>query len=293
MEVLFLKDFKVKLFLIIINLNFTMTLQITNSKTSNQNFKLQLLLGLYVMAMLTANFIGNKIWEITYPEWLQNLLSFLDIFSFNFGQQLIIPFSSQSLSFSVGLFALPITFLITDIIVETMGKQEADKVFFVGLICLTIALSLTALAVNLPSAIRWDTAAFKGASFSKPEAYNYIFGSSIRFMIASLVAFAVAQFLDIFIFNQLKQKSGEPKLWLRNNLSTIFSQFIDTAVFYIIAFTKLPFAIPFLAIEANSGLDFDFMLKIFIPYYLFKVFFAILDTPLVYLGVWWVRPSSK
>jgi len=149
------------------------------------------------------------------------------------------------------------------------------------------------LAVALPPASRFDVEAFPGAGFNKVEAYNFIFGSSIRIMIASLTAFGLSQFLDIIIFLKLKKTTNGKYLWLRNNLSTICSQFIDTSVFYLVAFTKLPFDIPFLSIKAGSGFDFDFMLKLFIPYYIFKILFAFIDTPFVYIVVSWLKNSKE
>ncbi len=248
----------------------------------SQEFKLKLLLGLYVTMMICANIFGSKIWEIKYPEFVQTILSPLDNLIFTFGDQTIIPFSSQTLSFSVGLFALPVLFLITDIVAEVKGHKEANDIFKIGLICLAVLLAYSVLAVNLPPAQR----------FLRNEEYVSVFGQSIRFILASLTAFAVAQSLDIILFDKIKKATEGRFLWFRNNLSTIISQFIDTSVFYLIAFTKLPFDIPFLGVFAGQGLDFDFMVKIFIPYYIFKVLFALLDTPLVYLGVWWLRGSK-
>ena len=258
------------------------------------DFKIKIHLVLYIFGILTANFLGTKIWEVAYPGWLQNLLSFLDIFQFQFGEQTIVPFSSQSLSFSVGLFAFPLTFLITDIVSDTKGNKLAREFLYLGLFGLFLTLIYTAIAVNLPPAIRWDRTAFNGATFTNPDAYNHIFGASLRIGIASFTAFGVSQLFDVSIFSRIKKKTKGKFLWLRNNGSTIISQFIDTTIFYLIAFTKLPFAIPFLGISAGAGLDFDFMLRIFIPYYIFKVLFAVFDTPLVYLGRWWLlREGSK
>jgi uncharacterized integral membrane protein (TIGR00697 family) len=266
--------------------------KLKNKFNPSIDFKLKLLLGIYTSSIIAANIFGTKIWEIKYPLFLQNILKPLDNLNFTFGEQVIIPFSSQSLSFSVGLFVLPITFIITDAVVEVKGKKAAKQIFKIALFCLTFVLFYSALAVNLPPATRFNKEAYPGAGFNAVDAYNFIFGSSIRIMIASLSAFAVSQFFDIIIFNKLKEKTEGKYFWLRNNLSTIFSQFIDTAVFYLIAFTRLPFAIPFLGIEANSGLDFDFMLKIFIPYYILKIVFSLLDTPLAYFLVWWLRKSK-
>jgi len=258
-----------------------------------QEFKLKLLLGIYIVGLLSANFLGNKIWEIQYNDFFQSIFSIFDIFTFQFGNQTIVPFSSTSLSFSVALFVFPLTFLITDVVAEVKGKKAAQEIFYVGLVCLGITLLYTILAVNLPAAVRYDQPAFPGANFKKTDAYNYIFSSSLRIMIGSFTAFLISQSLDILIFKKLAKFTGSKKLWLRNNLSTMISQFVDTAIFYVIAFAKLPFAVPFLEIEAGSGLEWDFMLRIFIPYYIFKVLFAALDTPLVYLGVKWLENKNQ
>jgi uncharacterized integral membrane protein (TIGR00697 family) len=255
----------------------------------SQHFKLQLLTGLYISALIGANFLGGKIWEIVYPQWLQTLLSPLDNLVFQFGNQTVVPFSSTSLSFSVGLFAFPITFIITDILTEVKGKKAAQETFYIGLICVIFILLYSILAVNLPSAIRYNIPISEGANFTKPEAYNFIFGTTLRFIFASLIAIGVSQFLDIYLFQRIKKATQGKFLWLRNNLSTIASQFIDTVLFYLIAFTKLPFAISFLGIEANSGLDFDFIIRLFIPYFILKVVFSFFDTPFVYAGVWWLK----
>ncbi|MDD3822859.1 MAG: queuosine precursor transporter, partial [Sphaerochaetaceae bacterium] len=70
-------------------------------------------------------------------------------------------------------------------------------------------------------------------------------------------------------------------LWIRNNVSTIISQFIDTTIFMFIAFYHI-----------NERYTVPFLFSLIIPYWAFKVVFALLDTPLCYLGVWWVRKSE-
>ena len=259
----------------------------------SSEFKLRLLLAIYSVSVVASSIFGTKIWEITYPSSIQNLLRPLDLLVFQFGEQTVIPFSSQTLSFSVALFIFPLTFLITDAITEVKGKKEAKQFFQIGLICLVFIFLYSTLAVNLPPAKRFDTEAFPGAGFGKVEAYNFIFSSSIRIMLGSFAAFSVSQFFDITVFSKLKKVTDGKYLWLRNNLSTISSQFIDTAVFYLVAFIKLPFSVPLLGIEAGSGLDFDFIFRLFIPYYILKVMFGLLDTPFVYALVWWLKKDEK
>lgn len=203
--------------------------------------KTDILIGLFVAALIAANLIGAKIAHV-----------FID--------------------FSVGIFAYPITFLVTDVIEEVHGKKKAQNLIWVGFISLLFVLGITYLALNLPSAAR---------DFF-PDAYSKIFGISIRIMIASLVAFLISQTHDVWAFNFWKQKTKGKFLWLRNNLSTIVSQFIDTVIFMFIAFYHVT--------PKHTA---AYMFVLIIPYWLLKVLFAVFDTPLIYAGVWWLKREKK
>ncbi|KKW44756.1 MAG: Transporter, partial [Parcubacteria group bacterium GW2011_GWA2_56_7] len=178
----------------------------------------------------------------------------------------IIPF--LGLSTSVAIFMVPLTFLITDIVEETFGKKVANQFIAVGVISILVILAFTLLFVALPPASRYDA----------NEAYRTVLGQSARIMTASLIAFVVSQYHDVWAFNFWKQRTGGRFLWLRNNFSTIVSQAIDTLLFMFIAFYHI--TPKFTAL---------YILSIAIPYYLLKISFAVLDTPFVYLGVRWLK----
>ncbi len=204
--------------------------------------KLNLLLGLFVAALIGANLLGTKIADFVFFQA------------------------------SVGILFVPILFLVTDIIEEVYGKEKTKQFVITGVIALIFMFALTTLAVVLNPVER----------FENNEAFVIIFGSSLRIMVASIIAFVLAQFHDIWAFNFWKEKTGGKYLWLRNNLSTIVSQFIDTTLFMFIAFYMI-----------TPKFDFWFIWALIIPYYLLKVLFAFFDTPLVYLGVTWLRGGKK
>jgi len=104
----------------------------------------------------------------------------------------------------------------------------------------------------------------------------------MRIMVASVIAFALAQLHDMWSFAYWKNKTHGKFLWLRNNLSTWVSQAIDTFVFMMIAFYHI-----------TDKFTLEFIIQLSIPYYLFKVSFAILDTPFVYLGVAWLKGNKN
>ncbi len=215
-------------------------------------FKTKLLLGLFVASLIAANLIGSKITQF----WI--------------------------IQVSVGIFAYPITFLITDAIEEVHGKEKTKTFIWVGFICMLFVLLITALAVKLPFASR---------SYVQAEQYNPVFGISIRFFIASIIAFLISQFHDVWAFNFWKQKTKGKFLWLRNNASTISSQFIDTVLFMFIAL----YYVPWLPETFNTSPKFTvaYLFTLIIPYYILKVVVALADTPFIYALVWWLKKEPK
>ena len=203
-----------------------------------KDFKLHLLLGLFCGLLVGMNLLGGKITSL-------------------FG-----------ISVSVAIFMAPLAFLITDIVEEVYGRKVTQNFVWAGMATIIIMFLYTALFVILEPHARY--------SFN--EEYKIIFGASLRMMIASVIAFFLAQTHDIWAFNFWKEKTKGRFLWLRNNLSTVVSQFIDSTVFMFIAFYAL-----------TPKFTMAFIFSLIIPYYLFKVLFAVLDTPFVYLGVKWLR----
>lgn len=188
---------------------------------------LMMLNGLFITSLLIANIVASKV------------VSFWG---------LVIP---------AAIVAYPITFLITDVISELWGKEEASKTVRLGFICQLTSLLLIGLAIILPV-----------ADFANNQAeFKEIMGQSFRVVGSSLIAYLVAQFNDVMIFHKLKEKTNGKHKWLRNNLSTMISQLLDTAIFITIAFIG---TVPNILVMIGSQ-------------YLIKVIYALLDTPLFYL----------
>ncbi len=163
------------------------------------------------------------------------------------------------------------SFLVTDILSENYGKEEAKKAVWIGffsLISMTLIMNLTLLYTPL--------AGDEFATQTK-DATSTIFSLMPRIAVASLAAYLIAQRHDVWAFHFWKKRFPESKhLWIRNNLSTLISQLLDSAVFVLIAFVGV----------FESGL----LLEIFITTYLFKFIVAAADTPFVY---WGKRIKSK
>ena len=106
--------------------------------------------------------------------------------------------------------------------------------------------------------------------------FNNVFLNAPLAVLASMLTYLFAQFIDIRVYHFWKRLTKGKHLWLRNNFSTFTSQFVDTftIVSLLIIFEILPQ---------------DKFLVLIVSGFLFKVMVAIFDTPLLYLCVWLFR----
>jgi uncharacterized integral membrane protein (TIGR00697 family) len=212
--------------------------------------KLDFLISFYVACVMISEVMGAK----TFP---------------------IATIGSFHLHATVVIFILPFIYAANDIIVEVFGKERAQSVVRSSLFMIFFLLLFSLLATMLPP----------DARFAKTNvAYNTIFGISIKFSAASLIAFAVSEFMDVYIFAKMRQKLGKKNLWLRTNVSNFISEFFDTALFMTLAFWSFNF--PVLA-------NISFIAGLAIPYWLLRCFMSVIETPLVYLGVKWLGKPQK
>jgi len=161
------------------------------------------------------------------------------------------------------------TYPIMDVITEAYGKKAARKTVIAGFITQLFAVFFIWLAIKLPAA----------PFYEHQEAFDTIFSASFRVTIASLVAYIISLNLDVTIFDKLRKRHGEKKLWVRNNVSTMISQLVDTSIFIVIAFYGI------MPLSVLIGMIFS--------QYIFKFIIAILDTPIVYLLVAVCRKVDK
>jgi hypothetical protein len=176
-------------------------------------------------------------------------------------------FGSKLFEISVGILPYPITFLITDLISEIYGKKRANDIVVVGIFASLFSLLIIYAADAVP-ATSW--------SYVKDDMFKTVFGNSMIAVFASMLTYLFAQFVDIQIYHFWKRLTKGKHLWLRNNFSTWFSQFIDT---FTIVFLLCSFGI----------IDWANFKGLLVSGFLFKVMVAACDTPFLYLGVYFFR----
>ncbi|MDO6596301.1 queuosine precursor transporter [Oceanihabitans sp. 2_MG-2023] len=168
---------------------------------------------------------------------------------------------------SVGILPYPITFLITDLISEIYGKKRANDIVIAGIFASFFSMLIVYVA-NLVPATSWSPV--------NNKLFTTVFGSTAIAVFASMMAYLFAQLVDIQVYHFWKKLTKGKHLWLRNNFSTFFSQFVDT-------FTILTLLCSFdiIAWDKFAGL--------LVAGFAFKVLIAIVDTPFLYLGVYLFR----
>ena len=180
-------------------------------------------------------------------------------------------FGTKLFEISVGILPYPITFLITDLISEIYGKKKANEVVVTGIFASFFSM-LIVYTGNLVPATSWSPV--------QNELYTTVFGSTAIAVLASMMAYLFAQFIDIQIYHFWKRLTKGKHLWLRNNFSTFLSQFIDT------------FTVLFLLCSFGE-IEWDLFTGLLIAGFLFKVMIAAIDTPFLYLGVYLFRKRFK
>ena len=186
---------------------------------------------------------------------------------------------------AIGVLPYPITFLCTDLISELYGKRRANWVVWIGLgLNLWILFFVWVggildppqeLINDLPKITITDGKAIIPSDYAFYQIRKLTIGATL----ASMIAYLCAQFIDVQIFHLLKKKTKGKKLWLRNNVSTIVSQLIDSFAVILITY----YFVDGLPKQSNGELTHSLIYFIFSGY-LFKLFIALVDTlPFYYL----------
>jgi len=160
--------------------------------------------------------------------------------------------------------------LITDLLSEFYGRKKTTWVIFTGLLASILIIVILQIANALPA-----------VSFSPVDdtSFDNIFGNSWRVISASMLAYLTAQIIDVNVYEFWRKLTKGRYLWIRNNGSTIASQLIDTILVILVLF-----------IGVKSS---DEIKSLILDGWVFKIFCALLDTPVIYGCVYLLRKYFK
>lgn len=217
-------------------------MQLTKEKQKEADFLYLVLAGIFIASLVSCNLIFQKFFT-----WS--------------------PFGLYTFEISVGILPYPITFLVTDIISEIYGLNKANRVVMAGLAASVFTLGVVTVA-DLAPATDWSPVT--------NEQFSNVFGLTSVSVGASMAAYLAAQFIDIRIFHFWKRLTNGKHLWIRNNFSTMTSQFVDTMVVVGL-------------LCSVGAIDWARFGDLVFAGWLFKAIIAALDTPVLYLSTWALR----
>jgi uncharacterized integral membrane protein (TIGR00697 family) len=178
---------------------------------------------------------------------------------------------SQIAGYSVGagIFFFPISYIFGDILTEVYGYARTRRVIWAGFAALIFASIMSWAVIALPPAPEWENQA----------AYVLVYGQTPRIVAASLTAFWAGDIVNSYVLAKLKLKTAGRHLWMRTIGSTIVGQFIDSLIFYPLAFLG----------EWSASL----VIAVMISNFLIKVAVEAAMTPATYLVVGFLKRAEQ
>lgn len=225
-----------------------------------------ILAGIFITNALIAEFIGVKIFS------LEETLGLKPVSINLFG-------GSYSFNLTCGVILWPVVFILTDIINEYYGPKGVRFLSWLTIILIGFGFLTVFGAIHTAPNSWWITSKQENGIEDMSVAFNGIYGQGMGIIIASMSAFLLAQFVDVFVFHKIKKATGEKKIWLRATGSTIISQLIDSFVVLLIAF----YFYPMLVKGQGKPWPLDQLLAICVVNYIYKFLVAVLLTPVIYL----------
>ena len=184
----------------------------------------------------------------------------------------------KPITLTSGIVTYPHTFLFTDVVSELYGKKRADFMVILGFFLSLLMLGIVALVTGLPGAEVWVNRELGFSDVTGMQrAFETVFTLPGVLVAASMTAYLTAQLLDNRLFHFWRRLTKGKYLWLRNNGSTIISQFIDTII------------VNSIFLGWGMGLSAEVVWSVILANYVCKVCLAALDTPLIYLAVHYLR----
>ena len=169
--------------------------------------------------------------------------------------------------FGAGILFFPISYLIDDVMTEVYGYARARRAIWTGFVALLFMALMEWTVVHLPVAPGWNGQA----------AYERVFGSGWRIILASMTAFWVGDFLNSVVLAKMKIWTKGRYLWTRTIGSTVIGEGADSLIFYPLAFYGL------------ADWPVNAMLEVMLSQFVLKVTWEVVLTPVTYAAVGWLK----
>jgi len=171
-------------------------------------------------------------------------------------------------TFGAGIFFFPLSYVFGDIMTEVYGYAKARKIVWAGFGAMVYASLMAEIIIRMPPSPIWPNQA----------ALETMFGSTWRIVVASLTAYFCGEFMNSFVLAKLKVKTGGKHLWMRTIGSTIVGEFVDSIIFYPVAFLGI--------------WETELVVKVMVGNYALKVLWEVVMTPFTYRLVAFLKKAE-
>lgn len=152
-------------------------------------------------------------------------------------------------------------FLATDILTECYGAKEARKGIFMGLFGMIMFVLCSQIAVYyLPSSLDYVN-----------KQMTELFTIDLRIFLVSSILYFIANISDVFLYEKIREKTGQKKIWLRNNISTITCNCLENFLFMFFGFYGM--------------FSFNDCMYMALTVSFFEAIIGLCDTPFLYLAL--------
>lgn len=207
------------------------------------------IIGVFSIMLIIKKFLGKE-----------GIIGWMGIASILANLLLIKSINVLGISATLGNVLFASNFLATDILTENYGYKEAKKGVRFGIIAVAVFMIVTQVALlYIPNSE--DVA---------QSSFELLFSFVPRISIASISMFALSNIIDIRLYEWLRKKSNEKKMWLRNNICTIICNGGENFLFYLIAF--------------GGTMEMPIILSMALSATIIEVFIALCDTPFLYIS---------
>ena len=171
--------------------------------------------------------------------------------------------------FGAGVLFFPISYVFGDILTEVYGYARARKVVWAGFGALAFASFMSWAILAFPPATGWP----------HQDAYETVFGSTPRIVLASLIAYFSGEFCNSYVLAKMKLVTKGRRLWTRTIGSTIVGEAVDSAIFYPVAFLWV--------------WETELVWRVMVSNYLLKVLWETVMTPFTYRVVNFLKRAES
>jgi uncharacterized integral membrane protein (TIGR00697 family) len=177
-----------------------------------------------------------------------------------------------NVTFGAGVLFFPVSYIFGDILTEVYGYGRDRRVIWAGFAALIFAALMSMVVLAL-------TPATDPFNSEYQVHLHAVFGNTPRIIAGSMIAFWCGSFVNSYVMAKMKVHMEGRKLWARVIGSTVCGEFVDSSLFYVIAF---------FGIWSNHQL-----VAVIVAQYFLKTGWEVLMTPVTYRVVAFLKRKEN